>query len=139
MTESPESAAPAQSAGGQAARSEQDAERGSLEVRARALEHLAEKAANDVPGTVSVSGGVARLRGRDYPAVKVRVHGPRAFFEVDVAGTWPCPVAELTRLVRDRVRGDVARLSGMDVIRVDVRLHIINPDAGDQPARRRVS
>lgn len=115
-----------------------EAERGALDVHDRAVARIAEHAAILVPGTVRHSSTIDRIRGRSYPHADVVVEGSRAWVDLDVAATWPCRVAELLESVRRSVLAEARRLSGLDVVRVDVRLHLADPSQVDEPARRRV-
>jgi uncharacterized alkaline shock family protein YloU len=105
-------------------------ERGTLDVHARALEHIAERAAEQVPDTVRQSSALDRIRRKGYPHASVTVQRSRAWIELDVAATWPCRVTELATQVRDRVLAEAARLSGIDVRSVDVNLHIVERSSG---------
>lgn len=110
-------------------------QRGSLEVREKAIERIVEQAALGVAGTVRYSTRLDRIRRRRYPSASVAVERSRARVDLDIAAAWPCRAAEVVKETRDRVRSEATRLSGIDVASVDVRLHVLGPDR-DQPVRR---
>lgn len=110
------------------------AERGTLEVRTRALQHLAEHAATQVRGTVAHTSRIGAL-GRGYPRADVSVESSRAWITVDVAATWPCRVTALAAEVRGSVRSETIRTTGTDVCTVDVTVHVVDAD-DDQQSRR---
>jgi len=114
------------------------AERGDLDVRDRALARIVEHAATSVPGSVRHSSTLDKLRGRSHPHADVQVQGSRAWVDLEVAATWPCLATELVESVRGTVLNETRRLSGLDVMRVDVRLHLVDPDRVDEPAARTV-
>lgn len=114
-------------------------ERGTLDVRAKALEQIIRGASLAVDGVVSHSaGGVQKLTGTRYPTASVSFSGPAARADLTVAAAWPCHVQDLATAVRDRVRAETTRLSGTDLVRLDVTVHLVTPDPSAAPKRRRV-
>jgi uncharacterized alkaline shock family protein YloU len=113
-------------------------ERGTLDVRTKALEHLVAQAALQVPGCVARPAGVHRL-ARSLPSASVTFRGSVAVAELHAAATWPCRVQELATTIRDAVRTEASRLSGTDIGRVDVTLHVVPADetVGGTPHRTR--
>lgn len=114
------------------------ADRGSLVVRDRAMSHIVEYAVEAMPGVVRYATTLDKLRGRRLPHADVQIRDSRAWVSLDVAATWPCRVGELTASVRDRVLVEARRLSGIDVVQVDVRLQLVDPASIDSPVPRRV-
>ena len=112
------------------------ATRGTLDVRIAAIEHLAEHVARDVDGTVAYRSGLDKLRGRGYPHAQVSARGPASWITLDIAVAWPSAVEQVAAAARDHVRTETARLSGSDVRRVDVTVHVISADQVDSPQRR---
>ncbi|UIJ35608.1 Asp23/Gls24 family envelope stress response protein [Allobranchiibius sp. GilTou73] len=112
------------------------AHRGTLDVRAAAIGHLAEHVASDVPGTVRYRSNMDKLRGRGYPHAEVNIRGASSWITLDIAVSWPAAVEDIAQATRDQVRTETARLSGSDVRRVDVTVHLLSPDQGDAPQRR---
>jgi uncharacterized alkaline shock family protein YloU len=86
---------------------------GSITVTAAALTRLVARAAQSVEG--------ARVR-RPKRAVEV-VHGAgRVSVSLELTVTHGVPVPELARAVQERVGDALARLSGLEVERVDVEI-----------------
>lgn len=113
-------------------------ERGTLDVRTKALEHLVAHAALQVPGCVARPAGIHRL-ARSLPSASVTFRGSVAIAELHAAATWPCRVQELATEIRESVRAEASRLSGTDIGRVDVTLHVVSADeAVGTTATRRV-
>ncbi|GAA2012684.1 MULTISPECIES: Asp23/Gls24 family envelope stress response protein [Nocardioides] len=118
-------------------------DRGRLDVRTRALQHVVERAALEAPGTVSrrpamgsalgssVGSALGRLTGSGSPQATVTVHGARARVEVDVAAVWPCAVSDIAEGVRATVQRETARISGIDITTVDVTVHLVDPEPAD--------
>jgi len=113
-------------------------ERGTLDVRTRAIQHLVERVALDTPGTVAHRTTLGRLVGSGSPRARVTMDGRRARVDVDVAAIWPCRAADIATTVRERVLDEAARLSGVLIRAVDVTVHVIAPEAADEPETRRV-
>lgn len=103
------------------------AERGELSIDDRVITKLARQAGADVDGSVRHSSGIGPLGSR-YPDASVKTIGNRVWVELDVAGAWPCNLAE----IGDRARTDVSRrlteLAGVHVERLDVTVHVVTAD-----------
>lgn len=103
------------------------AERGELSIDDRVITKLARQAGADIDGSVRHSAGIGPLGSR-YPDASVRTIGNRVWVELDVAGAWPCNLAE----IGDRARTDVTRrlteLAGVHVERMDVTVHVVTAD-----------
>lgn len=113
-------------------------ERGSLDVRTKALQHVVERVVLDTPGTVAHRSVLGRLRGSYAPKAEITRHGRAARVSVDVACVWPCRVSEIAALVRDGVRREAARMTGVHLVSVDVTVHTLTESDLDQSERRRV-
>ena len=100
--------------------------RGTLDVRLKAVERIAERAALEVEGTVRQRGTLDAVSGGGYPRVEARVHGRTARLTVHVACGWPAPVAHLAEQVRDTVLTRTSALTGVHVSSVDVTVHTIS-------------
>lgn len=113
-------------------------ERGTLDVRSKALEQIICGASLTVAGTVAVhpAGGLQQLTGSTYPSASVSFAGTAARAELSVAAAWPCTVQELAANVRDRVRAEATRLSGTDISRLDVTVHLVTAGSVPTPTRR---
>lgn len=112
------------------------AERGTLDVRTRAIQHIVERAVLDTPGTVAHRGTLGKLIGTGSPRATITMEGRRARVDVDVAAVWPCPVTRIATDVRERVLREGARLSGVFIRTVDVTVHLVGADDVDQQSRR---
>ncbi|KQY55790.1 hypothetical protein ASD11_14890 [Aeromicrobium sp. Root495] len=112
-------------------------DRGTLDVKARAVESILCRAALDVDGSVAHSAGVGPLGGRNLPTAAVTFRGSIAVATLDVGAHWPCRAEELAATIRDTVRVEASRLSDTEITRVDVTLHVV-PGSGDQSRPRRV-
>lgn len=100
-------------------------DRGTLEIKHKAVERLAVLAAR---GTDSVTGrhrGLRVLGGGDLPKADVTINGDRVRAAVAVAVTWPTPVAGVAAEVRDAVTRDLTGLGKYTVDRVDVSVECV--------------
>lgn len=100
-------------------------ERGDLDIRTRALAHLIEQLAREVPGVVSDRGCLlarSPLPGgaSGSPSAEVLVQGHGARVRLDVACRWPARVSDLAAAVRERVLAEGAALGGVPITVVDV-------------------
>lgn len=100
-----------------------DSERGTLEVRSRAVGRMAEIAASSVTGVERVRGGVT---ARSLPHVDATVQSGKIRATVEAATRWPTPIADVAIRVRAAVEQDLASNSGLEVHSVDVRMHYSN-------------
>ncbi|WP_167736735.1 Asp23/Gls24 family envelope stress response protein [Nocardioides sp. 1609] len=111
-------------------------ERGTLEVRVRAIQHVVEQTVLSTPGTVAHRTALGRLRGSNSPRADITMQGRSARVAVDVACVWPCHVAGIAARVRDTVRAEAARITGVHLHTVDVTVHTLGPAEVDQERRR---
>lgn len=114
-------------------------DRGSLDVRAKAVEHIVANASLEVPGCVARPAGIQKL-ARSLPSASVTFRGSVAIAELHAAATWPCRAQELASTIRDTVRAEASRQSGLEISRLDVTLHVVPADevAGTNHGTRRV-
>lgn len=110
-------------------------ERGSLELRDRAVERIVEAAVLEVDGVLRHADTLERVTGRQLPRIEVVVAGNRVRASVEVATRWPTPVAEVAARTKDGVARSLAHLAGLTVDAVDVHVAFISTDV---PERRRV-
>lgn len=103
-------------------------ERGTLDVRSRAVEHIVAQASLQVPGCVARPAGLQQLGTRSLPSASVTFRGSIAIADLHAAATWPCNAEELASTIRASVREEASRLSGTDLERVDVTLHVVPAD-----------
>ena len=102
------------------------AERGTLDVRTKAIQHIVERAVLDTPGTVAHQARWASSSAPRRPRDRHDAGPPRPR-QVDVAAVWPAPVTRIATDVRDRVMHEAARLSGVFIRTVDVTVHVVTP------------
>jgi uncharacterized alkaline shock family protein YloU len=112
--------------------------RGSLLIRDRAVQRIAEAATLQVPGVVPAAQSTTTLNsalGRAYPRVDCDVAGGRVRAGVEVVGLWPTPAPQLGAQVRAAVTDQLTRLAGLRVDAVDVTVAKIIRVA-EAPVRR---
>lgn len=113
--------------------------RGSLEVKDKAVERIAQAAVSEVSGVIAAgeaTGTIATALGRAYPRVEVHVAGRRARVHIDIVTAWPRPAADVAAAVRDHVADRLHALADLDVDVVDVAVaKVVRPTT---PDRRRV-
>lgn len=111
-------------------------DRGRTTIGDGVVEQIARIAANDVDGVAAHGSDLGRLVGRQYPKASAEVAGSRARLHVEVAVTWPAPIADVCARVRDSVAARVRELTGLEVDTVDVTAaQVVQPE---QPTVRRV-
>lgn len=109
------------------------AERGTLDVKQRVVQRIAERAAQEIEGTVAAShSGLRALTDRS--SVSVRMLGGRAWIDLTVDATWPCEATAVGEHVREHVHRRTNELSATHVERVDVTVRLV--DAADDTRRR---
>jgi uncharacterized alkaline shock family protein YloU len=114
-------------------------ERGSLIIKDRAVQRIAEAAALSVAGVVPAEQSTNTLNaalGRAYPRVDCDVAGGRVRAAVEIVGLWPTPAPQLAAQVRQAVTDQLQTLAGLRVDAVDVTIAKIVRIAA--PPRRRV-
>jgi uncharacterized alkaline shock family protein YloU len=99
-------------------------DRGSLDVRTKAVEHIIANASLEVPGCVARPAGLQKL-ARSLPSASVTIRGSVAIAELHAAAAWPCGAQELAATIRDTVRAEASRQSGLEIGRLDVTLHVV--------------
>lgn len=102
------------------------ATRGRTVVDDRVYERTAHAASLETPGVVRHQGAAA-LVGRSLPRVEVRRSADHVRVRLDIALTWPSPLAETTAAVRDRVTRTLTHVTGSDVDAVDVTVTHFEP------------
>lgn len=113
-------------------------ERGSLDIRTKALQHVVERVVLETPGTVAHASTLGRIRGAYTPKAEITRQGRAARVAVDVACVWPCRVADIATAVRDGVRAEASRMTGVHLVSVDVTIRALSASDLDQGERRRV-
>lgn len=113
-------------------------QRGVLDVRTKAIQHIVERVVTLTPGTVATRTAMGSLRGSNLPRASVSMQGGSARISVDVACAWPCRLSEIVAQVRDSVRTETARMAGSHVRSVDVKIHAVGAEDLAPSERRRV-
>ena len=99
--------------------------RGSLLIKDRAVQRIAEAAALSVTGVAPADKStnvVNAALGRAYPRVDCDVAGGRVRAELEIVAVWPTPAPQLAGQVRDTVTEQLTRLAGLTVDAVDVTI-----------------
>lgn len=115
------------------------AERGTTTIADRVVERVAGHAVTLVDGASAAPRRVLGVSvGGDRPdreaSVDARVDGHTATIEATVAVDWPASVREVATRLRQQVREDVGRVTGVRVEHVDV--DVVSLLAPVTPARR---
>jgi uncharacterized alkaline shock family protein YloU len=107
--------------------------RGRTEIAGRVLERIAARTVTEV----DQAGGAARRLlgvplGRDTaataPRVTAHVDGQLATVQLRMSVTYPAPIREVTRRVRDQIITRIDELTGLDVRQVDIEIaRLIRP------------
>lgn len=95
-------------------------DRGRTVIADAVVERIAVRAASDVDGVEHAGSGLGKVVGRQYPKASVEVAGNHARLSVEIAVSWPHPLAQVCASVRDAVTGRLAELTGMDIDAVHV-------------------
>ncbi|HET9631606.1 MAG TPA: Asp23/Gls24 family envelope stress response protein [Terrabacter sp.] len=109
-------------------------ERGRLDIAERVVERVAHIAACEVRGVRSVGSSLEGVVGRQYPNVKAQMAGGHARVDVDIAVSWPIPLARTAAEVREHVSERLTSLLGVKVDAVDVTIATVSP-AGTEHRR----
>ncbi|TDB88598.1 Asp23/Gls24 family envelope stress response protein [Actinomadura sp. 7K534] len=113
-------------------------ERGTTTIREQAVARIVARAAAEI----GESGGVGRavlgvpVPGRRPARTEVRVNGDVVTAKVVMSVTYPMPVRDVARRVRESVRARVAELTGYSVRQVDIDVSELGrPGAGERTVR----
>lgn len=107
-------------------------ERGTLEIGDTAVTRVLEGAARRAPGGAARTG----MLGRGvYPRAHASVRHGRIWARLDVGVHWPGPTAATARDLTRSVRDEAARITGFEVVALDVTIHLAD---GSEVAERRV-
>ena len=102
-------------------------ERGSLSVADRVVERVAGYAVSQVEAAMAaprrvLGVNVGDARPQESAHVHARVHGNVATIEAAIAVHWPASVRAVSDAVRDQIREDVARITGVRIEQVDLEI-----------------
>jgi uncharacterized alkaline shock family protein YloU len=113
--------------------------RGELVIRGRAVSRIVERAVLDVPGVLRSSSRIGPITRRELPRAVVDMTTPHPNILVDVALTWPSPVAGVCREIRAQIEQSVTRMVGRSPSRVDIAVTELiaeEPDSAEpEPAQ----
>jgi uncharacterized alkaline shock family protein YloU len=109
-------------------------DRGELVIRGRAVARIVERAVLDVPGVLRSSSRIGPITRRELPRAVVDMSTPHPNILIDVALTWPSPVARLCREIRDRIEESVTRMVGRRPSRVDIAVTELIAEEADRSA-----
>jgi len=156
MTQSPRTEqsgpAPAPRAGATPARLADEQSQGKTTISSTVVQKIAGMAAREIAGVYTLGGGVSRafgaLRERipgagtvSTSGVAVEVGERQAAVDLDVVVEYGVGIVELARAVRRNVINAVERMTGLDVIEVNIAvndIHLPNGDNEDVTAAPRV-
>ncbi|KKF01862.1 Asp23/Gls24 family envelope stress response protein [Mycolicibacterium obuense] len=110
-------------------------DRGSLQVRDRAIEHLVEAAVLTTPGVRRHGRALSNLVGHDLPRVDAVVAGDHVRTAVQVAAEWGRPLAALSADARGRITTALRDHAGLAVDGVTVHVAAIVPPSAERKVR----
>ena len=96
------------------------ADRGRTVIADKVVTRVAAIAAAEVEAVIDTRSGWTRLVRKGLPHADAVVAGGTSRIAVEVAATWPTPLADVAARVRDLVTSRVTELTGTAVSRVDV-------------------
>jgi uncharacterized alkaline shock family protein YloU len=109
-------------------------DRGRTTIADGVVGRIASIAASEVEAVVDTRKGWTKLVRKGLPHAEAKVAGSTTAITVEVAATWPTPLARLTEQVREHVTERIDTLVGVTVSRVDVTVaDVVHLDA---PPRR---
>lgn len=137
---------------GSPARLTEDTGQGRTTISASVVQKIAGIAAREISGVYSMGGGVSRAFGAireripgggtsgasNVAGVQVEVGEKQAAIDLDIVVEYGASIVELARAVRRNVITAVERMTGLEVIEVNIAVNDINlpelDDAQDAPA-----
>ncbi|HHY07820.1 MAG: Asp23/Gls24 family envelope stress response protein [Lawsonella sp.] len=93
---------------------------GGLHVDPAVANVIIREAALSVPGCIEHAVGMGHLTGKTLPQADLTMDGPYVAAEAHIAVSWPSPVAEVARTVRDTIRTHLEIFLEAKVTEVDV-------------------
>ncbi|MFJ7269065.1 Asp23/Gls24 family envelope stress response protein [Streptomyces sp. NPDC099050] len=130
--------------GGQSGVSEPAATRGKTSIADVVVVKIAGMAAREIPGVHDMGGGLSRTLGavRDRVpggrpnvgrGVKVEVGERQAAIDVDLVVEYGVPITDVARDVRENVIAAVERITGLEVVEVNVAVNDVHLPGDDEP------
>ena len=105
-------------------------QRGRTIIENSVLEHIAAHAALEVTGVSPMGSDLGKLLGRRLPKADAHVAGNRARVQIEIAATWPHPIATVAAAVREHVTSRLVELTGLNIDAVDVEVaQMLHPAA----------
>ncbi|MFI1093827.1 Asp23/Gls24 family envelope stress response protein [Streptomyces sp. NPDC020917] len=136
--------------GGSAGADKPAATRGRTSIADVVVVKIAGMAAREIPGVYDMGGGLARTIGavRDRVpggrpnvgrGVKVEVGERQTAIDLDIVVEYGVPITDVARDVRENVIAAVERISGLEVVEVNVAVNDVHlPDDDDDSGESRV-
>ncbi|MFD5649800.1 Asp23/Gls24 family envelope stress response protein [Streptomyces sp. NPDC127039] len=138
--------------GGSTGATEPAATRGRTSIADVVVVKIAGMAAREIPGVYDMGGGLSRTIGavRDRVpggrpnvgrGVKVEVGERQTAIDLDLVVEYGVPIADLARDVRENVIDAVERISGLEVVEVNITVndvHLPDDEDPERPAEARV-
>jgi uncharacterized alkaline shock family protein YloU len=132
--------------GGSPARLAEDTGQGRTTIAASVVQKIAGIAAREISGVHSMGGGVSRAFGAireripgggtgaaNIAGVQVEVGEKQAAVDLDIIVEYGASIVELARAVRRNVIGAVERMTGLEVIEVNIAVNDIHLPELDTP------
>ncbi|MFJ6676477.1 Asp23/Gls24 family envelope stress response protein [Actinosynnema sp. NPDC091369] len=127
------------------ARPADDTEQGRTTIASSVVQKVAGIAAREISGVHAVGGGVSRAFGAireripgagtaSTAGVAVEVGEKQAAVDLDIIVEYGASIVDLARAVRRNVIGQVERMTGLEVIEVNIAVNDIHlPEDDDEP------
>ena len=114
---------------------------GSLRIEQSVTNQIIRQAALTVPGCVEKAAGVRIVLRKPLPKADITTDGPYIAAEVHIAVSWPAPVAQVARSVREVVRSHLEAYMDAQVTEVSVFVDTITtePAAGSTSRSPRIT
>ena len=135
------------STGSVPARLADDTTQGKTSIAASVVQKIAGIAAREISGVFSMGGGVSRAFGAireripgggtgttNVAGVQVEVGEKQAAIDLDIVVEYGASIVELARAVRRNVIHAVERMTGLEVIEVNIAVNDIHLPDADEPA-----
>jgi uncharacterized alkaline shock family protein YloU len=133
---------------GSPARLADDTSQGKTTIAASVVQKIAGIAAREIAGVHSMGGGVSRAFGAireripgggtgasNIAGVQVEVGEKQAAVDLDIVVEYGASIVDLARAVRRNVISAVERMTGLEVIEVNIAVNDIHlPELDDEPA-----
>lgn len=114
---------------------------GGLHVDPAVANRIIREAALSVPGCTERAVGMGHITGNTLPQADITMDGPYIAAEVHISVSWPSPVAEVARTVRETIRIHLETFLEAKVTEIDVYVDDVtcSPAAGSKTRPDRVT